>query len=604
MARRPKTTQQPLVAQHTLVTPRPWLRRALFGLLLASVHMLVAAPAWADDESEFRAKPTAAQAEKITRTALSRDQPAKAMNWLERIGQTPGATQAQLVWAAKTRTELRWRLNDAHVAPVQIRVTPAAADVVIDGMLVPFHTAMHTLWLPEGAHSLEVIAPDFATHTQSIGARVGEREVYEIDLESSKPPVLQVHMIPDGEVLLNGGLLGPSTKVRFVVRSGRHMLELRAPGHVSWQQEMTLRAGDVKYVDVQLKPNVPPVDPAVARRAHQIDRPLLPSEIAQSKERSFQRIDIGGTTLDRNMGTRVSGDAASPEFQRKARAEGAAKAAGTPKPDELSDGAAKPANVEQARAERQLEAPRQVAERTEPSRAVEPNARETETTVTEPAAPSGPGLSRTTKGWIYGGVGIAAVGAGLALSYLGAQDAETANQLPRGAKTYADVHRLWCRWPGRGWRWRRRLLPVWRRRTWPQGQRLGRHDAWHVDRSGGRLAALGRDLARQRHGRQCVAQERRVHAPVRSRRAQPLDRHWRRRRGSGHHRHRNRAHRHRTFVVRAAWRAGSSSKARAGVEHPSVDRRRSFWCEPGRRLVTARLVAGSRKLAPTQHICP
>ncbi len=432
MAQRPKMMQQ------TAVAPRPWLRRVLFGLLLASLQALVAAPARADDESEFRAKPTAAQAEKITRLALSRDQPAKAMNWLERISQTPGATQAQLVWAAKTRTELRWRLNDAHVAPVQIRVMPATADVVIDGMLVPFHTAMHTLWLPEGVHSVEVIAPDFATHTQSIGARLGEREVYEIELESSKPPVLQVHMIPDGEVLLNGGLLGPSTKVRFVVRSGRHMLELRAPGYVSWQQEMTLRTGDVKYVDVQLKPNVPPVDPAVARRAHQIDRPLLPSEIAQSKERSFQRIEIGGTTLDRNLGTRVSGDAASPESQRKARAEGAAKASGTPKPDEPSDVAAKPANVERPREERPFEAPRQVAERGEQPRAVEPNAREIETTVTEPAAPSSPGLSRTTKGWIYGGVGIAAVGAGLALSYLGAQDAETANQLPRGAKTYAD----------------------------------------------------------------------------------------------------------------------------------------------------------------------
>ena len=138
------------------------------------------------------------------------------------------------------------------------------------------------------------------------------------------------------------------------------------------------------------------------------------------------------------MGTRVSGDAASPEFQRKARAEGAAQAAGTPKPDELTDVAAKPMNVEQVRADRQVEAPRQVAERAEPSRVAQPEERERETTVTEPAAPSGPGLSRTTKGWIYGGVGIAAVGAGLALSYLGAQDAETANQLPRGAKTYAD----------------------------------------------------------------------------------------------------------------------------------------------------------------------
>ena len=254
------------------------VRAAVLGLVL-----LLAAPALADDETEFRNKPTAALAEKIARAALTRDQVGKAMNWVERVSQVPGATLEQLNWATKMRGELRWKLNDAHIAPVQLRVTPANADVVIDGVLVPFRNGNHTLWLPEGVHHMDVIAVDHATMTQSIGARLGERELYEISLESSKPPVLQVHMIPDGEVWLSGAPLGASTKVRFVASSGRHLVELRAPGYVTWQQEMVLKSGDVKYLDVQMKPLVPPPDPALAHRAHQIDRPLLPSEVAEQQ---------------------------------------------------------------------------------------------------------------------------------------------------------------------------------------------------------------------------------------------------------------------------------------------------------------------------------
>ena len=420
------------------------LNAKLVRLLVASLLLVTALPALADDESDFRAKPTAALAEKIARAALARDQVGKAMNWTERVSQTPGATLAQLNWAIKMRTDLRWRLNDAHIAAVQLRVSPASADVIIDGVQVPFHTGMHTLWLPEGVHQAEVIALDHATQTQSIGARLGEREVYEITLEYSKPPVLQVHMIPDGEVWLNGAPLGPSTKVRFVVGSGRHLIELRAPGYLSWQQEMTLKTGDVKFLDVQLKPNVPPPDPELAHRAHQVDRPLLPSEVSQQRDRVFNHIEVSGSKLDKSMGTHAAADAASPESQRKAREQEVAKSKAAPKPDEPVEVAGKareaapaeqPRVTERPREEARAEKPREVAER--PVQRV-PDRIEPDTGVTEPATPSGPWFSRTTKGWLYGGAGLAAVGAGLVLAYMGTQDAETANQEPRGAKTYAD----------------------------------------------------------------------------------------------------------------------------------------------------------------------
>ncbi len=407
------------------------LRHALCGIL-AVLYLTAAGPAWADDESEFRAKPNAALAEKIARAALARDQPAKAMNWLERIGQSPGATLAQLNWVTKTKSELRWRLNDAKIAPVQIRVTPAAADVVIDGMLVPFHTGMHTLWLPEGVHHMDVIAVDHTTQTQFVGARLGEREVYEVELEFNKPPVIQVHMIPDGQVYLDGGPLGPSTKIRYVLSSGRHTIELRASGYASWQQEVTLKTGDVKFLDVQLKPLVAPVDPALARRAHQIDRPLLPSEVAEKQDMVFKRPEVSGTTLDKGLGTRVTADAASPESQRKAR-EGSTAKDSAPKPDEPAEVAERTPAAVKTGDERPFE-PRQVAER--PSR-VAPERNEIDNSVTEPSSPSGPWFTRTTKGWLYGGAGLAALGAGLTIAYLGTQDAETANQLSRGASSYA-----------------------------------------------------------------------------------------------------------------------------------------------------------------------
>ena len=425
-----------MVQRNENVQQALWSQRLLLGLLLAGVQLALCTAAWADDEADFRNKPSAALAEKIARAALARDQVAKAMNWAERVPQAAGATAAQLAWLNKMRTDLRWRLNDAGVAPVQIRVTPASADLLIDGAHVPFHTGMHTLWLPEGVHQLEAIAVDFVTVTQSIGARRGEREVYVVEMEPSRPPELIVHMTPDGDVVVNGALLGSSTKIRFVVSSGRHLVELRAKGYIQWTQEITLKTGDVKHLDVQLKAIVPPIDPALARRAHQIDRPLLPSEVAEQTLRTIARPDVAGSGLDRELGARANVDAASPEAQRKARETATAKVGSSaPKPDEAAAQAAPAATAEPKQEAKASGERREEAARPAPAAAArsEPEERVSE----RPSAPS-PGLSRATKGWIYGGAGVAALGAGLVLAYLGAKDAETANQLPRGSNTYSD----------------------------------------------------------------------------------------------------------------------------------------------------------------------
>jgi hypothetical protein len=410
------------------------LRPALLLVLALLAHMALSAPAWADDEAEFRAKPNAALAEKIARAALARDQVGKAMNWGERVAQTPGATLAQLNWLGKLRTDLRWRLNDAGLAAVQIRVTPPSADLLIDGVHVPFHTAMHTLWLPEGVHELEAIAVDHLTTTQSIGARRGEREIYVVELAPSKAPELIVHMVPEGDVIVDGALLGPSTKGRFATSAGRHLVELRAANHTGWVQEMTLKLGEVKRLDVRLQPTPAAMDPAVSHRAHQIDRPLLPSELAQGREKPMDRPDVAGSSLDTGIGARANADAATPETQRKARQATEAKANGAPpKPDEVN---------ETPREGREPVREARAAPSDGGSRALERDGgahtmeRPDDGVSDRPSQSSG--LSRTTKGWIYGGAGLAALGAGVAIAYLGAADAETANQLPRGSKTYAD----------------------------------------------------------------------------------------------------------------------------------------------------------------------
>lgn len=399
------------------------LRLKYLLLLLSLGTLLLAGLAHADDESDFRRKPTAALAEKIARAAFQRDQYGKGMNWLERVPQAPGVTLEQLNWVAKMRAEMRWKLGDAGLGLVVLRVTPAKADVVIDGMLVPFHTAQHSLWLPVGGHSLEVISPDYATLTQAISARKGEKDTVVVALEATRAPELIVHVQPDADVWLNGQLQGPSTKIRFVVPSGSQLLELRAPGHQTWQQDLTLSPGDTRHINVTLRPNLPPPDPTLAHRAHQIDRPLLPSEIAEASER--RKLDLKtGTPLDKGLGEKASADAATPEAQRRAKQRSAEQSEAA-KPEVAKDSRAAEVNVPD-----RAEPTREVARRDDEAK------RDVEMQVDMHDEAPSRGLSRSAKGWIFGGTGAVIAAGGVAVAYLGAQAAETANQLPRGSPDY------------------------------------------------------------------------------------------------------------------------------------------------------------------------
>ena len=464
--------QRPDGADQDLVTqPRPQLARPALRLLARVVlcaSLLWALPAWADDEAEFLRKPTPALAERVAKAALAKNQYAKAMNWAERIVQLPGVTGEQQNWVARLRNDLKWRLPDAGVAPVVLHITPAKADVLIDGVHVPHHASTHTLWLPEGAHALEVIAADYATATLTIASRVGERSQYDVELDATKVPELIFHVTPEADIFLNGARLGTTGKIRYVQPSGGYKVELRAAGYETWAQEFELRPGQVKHVDVQLKSTKPPVDPAKERRAHQIDRPLLPSELAEGAERHKFTVETG-SQLDRALGARAAADAASPEHQRKAR-ESVAKSAEQPRvvdaekfeqsdamarddrasekaaplPDTLREVEKYVADATKRHAEPLDLAPNKAKAGDDPKPTPEKDTAKRAPVDDEPdayahvEAPPGPGLSRTAKGWIFGGTGAAILGAGLAWAYLGTLDAEAANQEKRGSKTYAD----------------------------------------------------------------------------------------------------------------------------------------------------------------------
>lgn len=415
--------------------------------------LLLVGPAWADDEAEFVRHPSAAVAERVARAALARNQVGKAMNWAERMLQAPGTTLEQMNWVGKVRSELKWRLPDAGLGQVVLKINPAKADVIIDGTLVPHHTASHTLWLPAGSHALEVISGDYTTVTLSISARVGEREFHEIALDPSKLPELIFHVTPDAEIILNGAPLGPSTRIRYEQPSGNYTVVLRAPGYETWTQQIRLVSGKAHHIDVQLKPSTPPRDPREERRAHQIDRPLLPIEVADKADRHTFKQQVK-SNLDRALGNKVAADAATPKSQREAREKAADSAVKPTVVDaekfEQSDAMARDAGAsgrappleDTARAADRYVADA-VAAKPEGNRQVGAGRPEAEAETAAqirdepPTAPSTP-WSRSTKGWIYGGAGAAVVGAGLAWAYLGTLDAEAANQEKRGSKTYAD----------------------------------------------------------------------------------------------------------------------------------------------------------------------
>lgn len=382
---------------------RHWLPVLLTALLVCA-GAPPALPAQADvaGEAEYRTSPNAAAAEKAARAWLAKGNLGRAINWIERMVRSPGATSAQQAWAAKMRSNLRWQLVDLGLGPLAISVIPSSAEVSIDGKDLLPRTGNYAVWLQEGSHQLLVAAEDHAPFEQIVAVVRGEKRSVEARLVLTKPPQIKLRVSPIATLWIDGRALGSTAREAVTVTAGPHLVELRAAGHRPWIGSLELVPGQVHVLQIQLEPDV--ADGAMpGRTASDVRRPVTAQEKVEGAERSPDM-------------TREP-DVAAPSGP----ARGKLPAAGAKGDGENRQGS--PA-----------------AAPSEPAGDAPAAAPEAQATLVDGPAPAAEPWADTTKGWLLGGAGLGLAAGGAVYAILASQDAEAANRGPYGDPGYREAY--------------------------------------------------------------------------------------------------------------------------------------------------------------------
>lgn len=371
---------------------------ALTGVPLVPAVVRAEEPA----EAAWKAAPSADAAEKAARAALDKGQLARGINWIERMVRSPGLKPAQTAWAAKMRADLKWKLVDAGFGQLQVSVIPSNAHVTVDGKQLLPVGGNHLVWLAEGGHQVAATAPEHATYDQFVNVVRGEKRDADIRLALTRAPVLVLEVRPVCDVYIDQVRLGASSKGRFTVTPGSHLVELRLDGFVNYIATLNFVVGEEKRMGVQLvkKGDNEPPRPKVS----DVDRPILDTE----------RQDHGEVGPDLTAGPQVE----SPISGRKTQ-----RVTVDRQPKGSSSGPDHP--VVGGPSER-------VASGGDTPPESSGGAAEYSGSVTD-SAPSQP-WSASTKGWLLAGPGLAALAGGAYFALSSAREAENVNE----TLTYGD----------------------------------------------------------------------------------------------------------------------------------------------------------------------
>lgn len=368
---------------------------AVLGLGPAAVH-----PAQAADlpsEAAYRRGANAQDAEAAARSWLSSGNLGRAINWIERMVRSPGATEEQKRWAEQQRQALQKSLHDQGFARVAIRIAPAMAVVEIDGRELAPRTDNHMIWLKEGPHHLRASAQGHLPLERDLPLSRGELRKLELNLPAVVQPSLSLQVEPPAQLWIDGALRGEGRSLTVNVAAGNHSVELRAARYANWQRVLSFSDGEVKKLQVQLQA----MDSAEAGRrpvASDVNRPVLESEknsdpLGLAKDRPVRISLPAGSKGGEGMALPAKGERSGVGEEPKGQPSEAVKAAPMEEP-------ADPVEVAQA-----------------PAAAEEP-------------------WSDAAKGWLMAGPGLALLGGGAVMAMIATGDAEKINQRPYGEAGY------------------------------------------------------------------------------------------------------------------------------------------------------------------------
>lgn len=156
---------------------------------------------WAEALSAFRRSselvPRASTSYNIANALYRLDRPADALAELNRYDEMPEVSDDYA--ALRRGAALRELLDDA-VAEVRLAITPAGAQVFVDGRHSAATGFERTLLLNPGTHSIRITHENYATSLRELQVERGSREAYTIALQPETPPAPAAIAIPPSSI--------------------------------------------------------------------------------------------------------------------------------------------------------------------------------------------------------------------------------------------------------------------------------------------------------------------------------------------------------------------------------------------------------------------
>lgn len=414
------------VANHQLVGP------LLVAIVTAIALCAFAPPANAADRQEhpdvprFDRRPTARLATTISEWYLRKGRPAKAMNWAERAAACGDATKATTARTHRLRNELRWQLTDKGYGIVNLHIAPAGADVEIDDQLMRPAREHYVIWMPAGTHHMRVRLADHGTVDRIISAARGEKRRVDIHLAVTRPPRIEPHIEPaSAEIWIDSVRVGHGRSRAITTTEGSHLIQVRASGFVPWTRTVRLQLGDIVPLTVTLE-----------RHASERRAPRLASTV----DRTLNRHELAAGGARHRVGVPSTRDPARVTVERPGGGGGVAPPNGNDRgedaPERPSGGDAGGGGApDGARPEPPEPDDRDLGSDSED--VPEPPAGGAADAGVTDGATAG---SRATRGWLLGGGGLLVAAGGVVWTILNVADAQYANDLKPGHKSYADYY--------------------------------------------------------------------------------------------------------------------------------------------------------------------
>jgi hypothetical protein len=131
-----------------------------------------------------------------------------------------------------------------------VTTRPTGAEVVLDGSLVG--ATPYQVQLPAGIYTVGILLEGYQLVEQVVELRPNQARLVDVDLARLFAELSVRSRTPDARVFLDDQPLGPVNQ-SFEVPPGDHVVRVEAADHVTETREITLEAGEVRALQVDLR---------------------------------------------------------------------------------------------------------------------------------------------------------------------------------------------------------------------------------------------------------------------------------------------------------------------------------------------------------------